>query len=54
MVSLEPLLTLSFDGAPIQTRTETLRRETDFESVASTNSAIGAEKLSITNFVSHE
>ena len=42
MESLEPLLTLSLDGTPSPTRTDMNRSSTDFESVASTNSAIGA------------
>ena len=53
MVSQKPILTLSLDG-PLVRLERTLGRETDFESVASTNSAIGARKLSITNFISHE
>ena len=41
---LKSLLTLSLDGTPSPTRTDMNRSSTDFESVASTNSAIGALK----------
>ena len=39
---LKLLLKLSLDGTPSPTRTDMNRSSTDFESVASTNSAIGA------------
>ncbi len=42
MTSLKPLLKLILNGTPSPTRTDMNRSSTDFESVASTNSAIGA------------